>query len=341
MIQKNWQELIKPQKLNVNYLDTKLRNAEIIVDPLERGFGITLGNALRRILLSSLQGSSITSFKIDGVLHEFSAIPGVREDVTDVVLNLKELAVRSFSESPVKVHLKVKGPCVVTAKDIVCSSEVEFLDPDAIICHLDEDSNLEMTFTIENGKGYVPANYTESDEESSEIGLIKIDALYSPIKSVQYNVEPTRVGQQTDFDKLILKIETNGSVRPDDAVAFAARILNDQLKSFITFEDPEDKEEDSKDKDLPFNRHLLRKVDEMELSVRSANCLKNEDIFYIGDLVQKTESEMLKTPNFGRKSLNEIRDVLSQLGLGFGMTVVGWPPEDIDELAKKVEEPYT
>jgi DNA-directed RNA polymerase subunit alpha len=341
VIQKNWQELIKPQKLNVNYLDTKLRNAEIIVDPLERGFGITLGNALRRILLSSLQGASITSFKIDGVLHEFSAIPGVREDVTDVVLNLKELSVRSSSETPVKVHLKVDGPCVVTAKDITCSSEIEFLDPDAIICHLEDDCSLDMTFTIENGKGYVPANYTESEEETTEIGLIKIDALYSPIKAVQYNVEPTRVGQQTDFDKLILKIETNGAIRPDDAVAYAARILQDQLKSFITFDEPEEDEDDKEDNDLPFNRHLLRKVDEMELSVRSANCLKNEDIFYIGDLVQKTESEMLKTPNFGRKSLNEIRDVLSQLGLGFGMAVVGWPPEDIDELAKKVEEPYS
>jgi DNA-directed RNA polymerase subunit alpha len=338
VIQKNWNDLIKPQSLNVNYLDPKLRQAEIIVDPLERGFGLTLGNALRRILLSSLQGSAITSFKVDGVLHEFTTIPGVREDVTDVVLNLKALTVKSTAEHPRKVQIKVDGPCVVTAKDIQCSADVEFLDPDAIICHLDDESQFHIEMTVENGKGYVPAIHDH--EEDGPIGLIRIDALYSPIKSVQYSVHPTRVGQQTDYDKLVLKVETDGSMRPDDAVAYAARILHDQLRPFITFEEPDSDARKAKEDELPFNRDLLRKVDEMELSVRSANCLKNENIFYIGDLVQKTEGEMLKTPNFGRKSLNEIRDVLSQLGLGFGMSVTGWPPENIDELAKKIEEPY-
>ncbi|MBY0282248.1 MAG: DNA-directed RNA polymerase subunit alpha [Alphaproteobacteria bacterium] len=339
MIEKNWQSLIKTYKLNVQYLDPELREADIVAEPLERGFGMTLGNALRRILLSSLQSAAITSVKIDGVLHEFSAIPGVMEDVTDIILNLKTIGVRLNSEIPKKVRISVVGPKVVKAKDIQATSEVDILDPEVVICTLDEGSTLNMEMTIQSGKGYVPAN--QHVYEDKPIGVIPIDSIFSPVKRVVYKVEQTRVGQRTDYDKLTMRVVTDGSMKPDDAVAYAARILQDQLQQFINFDEPRAAEKrDSKD-ELPFNRNLLKKVDELELSVRSANCLKNENIFYIGDLVQKSESDMLKTPNFGRKSLNEIKEVLAQMGLGFGMAIQNWPPENIDELARSLEDPYS
>jgi DNA-directed RNA polymerase subunit alpha len=338
VIQRNWQELIKPPKLEVVSGARPDRQATIIAEPLERGFGVTLGNALRRILLSSLQGAAVTAAQIDGVLHEFSTIAGVREDVTDIVLNLKALAIRSHSDAPKRMYLKVRGPAVVTAGMIECGHDVEIMDRDQLICHLDQDAELSMEMTVRVGRGYVPASANKS--EDAPIGLIAVDAIYSPVRKVAYRVDHARVGQVTDYDKLTLQIETDGSVGPEDALALAARILQDQLQMFINFEEPRAASAGDMKPELPFNPHLLRKVDELELSVRSANCLKNDNIVYIGDLVQKTEAEMLRTPNFGRKSLNEIKEVLGQMGLGLGMEVAGWPPDNIEELARKIEEPY-
>lgn len=338
MLQKNWQALIKPGKIGVNYLDQQLREAEVVAEPLERGYATTMGNALRRILLSSLQGAAITSVKVDGVLHEFSTIPGVREDMTDIVLNLKNVAVRLHSETSKTIRLNVVGPKVVTAGDIQCPTEVEVLEPETVICTLDDGAKLNMEFTVESGKGYVPAS--QFSQAQSTIGHIYIDAIFTPIRKVNFRVEQTRVGQRTDYEKLILKVQTNGAMRADDAVALAARILQDQFQPFINFEEPRAAEATKRDEEQPFNRNLLRRVEELELSVRSANCLKNENILYIGDLVQKSENEMLKTPNFGRKSLNEIKEVLANMGLSLGMTIANWPPENIEELAKKLDDPY-
>ena len=338
MIEKNWKELIKPAKLSVQHDEKELFKATIVAEPIERGFGVTIGNALRRILLSSLQGSSITSIQIQGVLHEFSSLPGVREDVTDMILNIKGIKVRMDVEGPKKIHMNVKGPLKVTAGDIEEVTNIEIMNPDHEICTLDEGASLSIEFTVENGKGYVPAGANQMEDKP--IGLIPIDAIFSPIVQVSYNVDNARVGQQTDFDKLLLTVKTDGSVAPEDAVAFAARIMQDQMQNFINFEEPEEEEEIPEVDDLPFNKNLLRKVDELELSVRSANCLKNDNIVYIGDLVLRTEPEMLRTPNFGRKSLNEIREVLKSMELELGMMIEDWPPENIEELAKKIEDPF-
>lgn len=338
MIEKNWQVLIKSCKLDVQYVDASMREAIVVAEPLERGFGSTLGNALRRVLLSSLQGSSFVSVKIDGVLHEFSSIPGVREDVTDIILNVKSIGVKLHSDLAKKVRISVKGPKVVTAADIEVSSGVEILDPDAFICNVDDGATFNMELAVNSGKGYVPAVYSPEDERV--VGVIPIDALFSPVKRVLYKVEQTRVGQRTDYDKLTMTVTTDGSIKPDDAVAFAARIIIDQMQQFINFEEPKLAHANREKDVLPFNKNLLRKVEELELSVRSANCLKNENINYIGDLVQKSENDMLKTPNFGRKSLNEIKDVLSQMGIGLGMAVPNWPPENIEDLAKSLDDPY-
>ncbi|MEO3435021.1 DNA-directed RNA polymerase subunit alpha [Inquilinus sp. CAU 1745] len=338
MISNNWQILIKPTALDIQTSDDPQRKATIVAEPLERGFGLTLGNALRRILLSSLQGAAVTSIQIDGVLHEFSSIPGVREDVTDIVLNVKALALRMHAEGPKKMRLHAEGPGPVTAGQIITGSDIEVMDPDLVICTLDDGARLNLEMTVALGKGYVPA--VNNRPEDAPIGLIPVDALYSPVRKVSYKVENTRVGQVTDYDKLSLTVETNGAVTPDDAVALAARILQDQLRLFVNFEEPQAERREESSDDVPFNKNLLRKVDELELSVRSANCLKNDNIVYIGDLVQKTEAEMLRTPNFGRKSLNEIKEVLSQMGLHLGMEITNWPPENIEDLAKKLEEPY-
>ncbi|MBM3536733.1 MAG: DNA-directed RNA polymerase subunit alpha [Alphaproteobacteria bacterium] len=338
MLQKNWKELIKPEKLDVEPGDDPKREATIVAEPLERGFGLTLGNALRRVLLSSLQGAAITSIKIDGVLHEFSSIPGVREDVTDIVLNVKAVAVRMHGDGPKRIYLKATGPGEVTAGQIETGHDIEIMNPEHVICTLDDGAKLNMEMTVETGKGYVPgANNRAAD---APIGLIPVDALFSPVRKVSYKIENTRVGQVTDYDKLSMRLETNGAVTPEDAVALAARILQDQLQLFINFEEPQAHVAEEARGELPFNKNLLLKVDELELSVRSANCLKNDNIIYIGDLVQKTEAEMLRTPNFGRKSLNEIKEVLAQMGLHLGMQIANWPPENIEELAKKLEEPY-
>ena len=347
MFQKNWQELIKPQKLRIDTAGQDAgRFATIIAEPLERGFGLTLGNALRRVLLSSLQGAAITSIKIENVLHEFSSLAGVREDVTDIVLNVKQIALRMQGEGPKRLQLSATGPAEVTAGDIAVTGDIEVMNKDLVICHLDEGATFNMELTADTGKGYVPA--VSNRPVDAPIGLIPVDSLYSPVRQVSYKVDNARIGQELDYDKLNLTIETDGTVTPEDAVAYAARILQDQLSLFVHFEDiapvgaspmigvaaaPAEEGDTNQ-----LNRYLLKKVDELELSVRSANCLKNDNIIYIGDLVQKTEAEMLRTPNFGRKSLNEIKEVLSSMGLRLGMDIPGWPPENIEEMAKKLEQ---
>ncbi len=338
MIQKNWQELIKPTKLDVQPGVDATRTATIVAEPLERGFGLTLGNALRRVLLSSLQGAAVTSVQIDGVLHEFSAIPGVREDVTDIVLNIKSLDIRLSAEGPKRITLKASGPAEVKAAAIDTGADVEIMNTDLVICHLDKGAKLNMELTVENGKGYVAASQSRSEE--SPIGMIPVDAVFSPVRKVSYKVDNSRVGQVTDHDKLSLELTTSGVVSPEDAIALAARILQDQLGLFINFDEPQMTRTEEQEEELPFNRNLLRKVDELELSVRSANCLKNDNIIYIGDLVQKTDAEMLRTPNFGRKSLNEIKEVLGHMNLHLGMQIPEWPPENIEDMAKRLDEPF-
>ncbi len=312
------------------------RKARIIAEPLERGFGVTLGNSIRRVLLSSLQGAAVTAIQIDGVVHEFSSLEGVREDVVDIVLNIKQLALRMHADGPKRMTLRAEGPGPVTAGQIEAPSDIEILNKDHVLMTLDEGASVRIELTVQGGKGYVPAE--RNRPEDAPIGLIAVDALYSPVRKVAYRVEPTRQGQSLDYDKLILEVETNGAVSPVDAVAYAARILQDQLQLFITFDEPKKKTEGEAKPELPFNPALLKKVDELELSVRSANCLKNDNIVYIGDLIQKTEGEMLRTPNFGRKSLNEIKEVLTGMGLHLGMDVPNWPPENIEDLAKKFED---
>jgi DNA-directed RNA polymerase subunit alpha len=334
LIAKNWRELIKPSK--VNFKEQNNKKAEIVIEPLERGFGLTLGNALRRILLSSLQGAAVTGIRINGVLHEFSSIQGIKEDVTDIIINIKSLNIISHTADRKVLRLKATGPKTVTAADIEDIADVEIFNKSQHICTLDAGAELDMELIVETGKGYMPAN--QNKPEDAPAGHIAIDALYSPVEKVSYKVEQARVGQVTDYDKLIFTVETNGTVKPEDAIAYAAKILQDQLQVFINFEEVEEEVEEKDE--LPFNKNLLKKVDELELSVRSANCLKNENIVYIGDLVRKTEGEMLRTPNFGRKSLNEIKEVLTDMGLRFGMEVDNWPPENIEELAKKYEDPF-
>lgn len=340
MIQKNWLELIKPEKLATKsdkYRDPK-RFGTLVAEPLERGFGMTLGNALRRVLLSSLQGAAVVGIKVQGVLHEFSTIPGVREDVVNIVLNIKQIAIRSHTDQPKTMTLSAKGPIEVTAGMISAGSDLEIINPDLVLCTLDAGAELKMELLVQSGKGYRPAAANRPEE--APIGLIPVDSIFSPVRRVAYNVENTRVGQITDYDRLTMEVETNGTVTPEDALAYAARILQDQLAVFVNFVDPDATATVQQQDDLPFNRNLLRKVDELELSVRSANCLKNDNIIYIGDLVQKSENDMLRTPNFGRKSLNEIKEVLTQMGLNLGMDIPQWPPENIEELAKKLEDQF-
>ena len=332
---KNWKAMIKPTKLDIQLSEDKTK-AKIIAEPLEKGYGLTLGNSLRRILLSSIRGSAVTAVQIDGVLHEFTSIKGVREDVTDIVLNIKSLALKAQTEVPKKLVLDVKGPGEIKANKITESSDIEILNPDLIICNLDENTKFHMELTVNSGKGYVSAELNKP--EDPPLGLIAIDALFSPVKKVSYSISTAREGKALDYDKLTMEIETNGSISAEDAVAYAARIFQDQLSMFINFNDPKEVITQEKATEPEFNRNLLRKVDELELSVRSMNCLKNDNIIYIGDLVQKTEGEMLRTPNFGRKSLNEIKEVLSGMSLYLGMEIPNWPPDNIAEMSKKLEE---
>ena len=323
---KNWKDLIKPKKVDVEFYDRNSNYGKFVCEPLERGFGLTLGNALRRILLSSLQGASIVSVKIEGVLHELTTIPGVLEDVSDVVLNLKEVRLKMHSAQPRTVRIDVSGPHKVTAADIITDHQVEVLNKDKHIATLARGGNLKMEMVVALGKGYVPAEKSPTDEQI--IGEIPIDALFSPIRKVNFVVTNARVGQKTDYDKLTLEVWTDGSLTPQDAVAYAAKILKDQLTIFINFEeDAPSLINAAEEQSSPTqNDNFYRTVDELELSVRSANCLKNANIFYIGELVQKTEGEMLRTKNFGRKSLNEIKEVLTEMGLSLGMKVDGFVP---------------
>ena len=332
---KNWKTLIKPGKLDVNLSDDK-SYAKIVAEPLEKGYGLTLGNSLRRILLSSIRGTAVTAIQIDGVLHEFTSIKGVREDVTDIVLNVKSLALKSNSEGPKKLILDAKGPGIIKASNITPVNEIEILNPDLVICNLDENTNFHMEMTVGNGKGYVSADLNKPEEPP--LGLIPIDSLFSPVKKVSYSVSTAREGKALDYDKLTMEVETNGSISAEDALAYSARIFQDQLSMFVNFDEPQEVTISESPKEPEFNRNLLRKVDELELSVRSMNCLKNDNIIYIGDLVQKSEGEMLRTPNFGRKSLNEIKEILNGMSLYLGMEIPNWPPENIAELSKKLEE---
>jgi DNA-directed RNA polymerase subunit alpha len=330
-MQKSWKDLIRPKRLEVEKETLTRFYGKFTAEPFERGFGITIGNSLRRILLSSLQGGAITSLKIDGVLHEFSSIPGIKEDITEIILNLKEVRLKLHTEGPKTIRVKAEGPKVVKAGDIGTGDAVEILNPDHYIATLSKDGKLSMEMVVKTGKGYVSAE--RNKEEGQPIGTVPVDAIFSPIKKVNYTVTNARVGQITDYDKLILEVWTDGSLTPEEAVAHSAKILKDQLSIFITFEEEEEEvsyPEDEEEKEA-FNENLLRSVDELELSVRSANCLKHANIKLIGDLVQRTEAEILATKNFGRKSLNEIKELLTEMGLSLGMKLGNWPPKKSEE----------
>ena len=330
-MQKSWKDLIRPKRLEVEKETLTPTYGKFTAEPFERGFGITIGNSLRRILLSSLQGGAITSLKVDGVLHEFSTIPGTKEDITEIILNLKEVRLKLHTEGPKTIRVKAEGPKVLKAGDILTGDAVEILNPDHYIATLSRDGKLSMEMVVKMGRGYVPAE--RNKEEGQPIGTIPMDSIFSPIKKVNYAVTNARVGQITDYDKLILEVWTDGSLNPEEAVAHSAKILKDQLSIFITFEEEEEEmsyPEDEVEKEA-FNENLLRSVDELELSVRSANCLKHANIKLIGDLVQKTEAEILATKNFGRKSLNEIKEILTEMGLSLGMKLDNWPPKKSEE----------
>jgi len=323
---KNWRGLIKPRGLEVDRDSLSENFGRFFAKPLERGFGVTIGNSLRRILLSSLQGVAITTVRIDGVMHEFSSLPDVQEDVTDIILNLKEVRFKMYVDGPKTVTIDKKGPGPVTAADIQVDDTVEVLNPNQHIATLGKEGRFKAEFKLEFGKGYASSESVKREELAA--GMIPLDSFFSPVRKVNYTVSHARVGQRTDYDNLELEVHTDGSVRPEDAVAYASKILKDQLSIFINFDESLEPEVSEpvveKEKN---NENLYRTVDELELSVRSANCLQNAGIRYIGELVQKTEAEMLKTKNFGRKSLNEIKEILTEMGLGFGIKVEGFDPE--------------
>lgn len=336
---KNWRDLIKPKRLQVESDSLTDTYGKFTAEPFERGFGTTMGNSLRRVLLSSLQGAAIVSVRIKGVLHEFSTIPGVTEDVTDIILNLKGVRLNLHSQDSRNIRIVKKGAGQITAGDIITDANVEILNPDHHIATCGKDADLEMEMVVSMGKGYVPAE--RNRDEKAPVGTIPIDAIFSPIKKVNFAVTNARVGQITDYDKLALELFTDGSVRPDDAVAYAAKIVKEQLQIFINFDEeqaePPETEEETETRKI--NDNLYRSVEELELSVRSANCLKNANIRLIGDLVQKSEAEMLKTQNFGRKSLNEIKDILAEMGLSLGMKLENFPdPEYLKMIEKSREE---
>lgn len=333
-VAKNWRDLIKPKALDVDKETLSQTYGKFVARPLERGFGITMGNALRRVLLSSLQGAAVTALKIDGVLHEFTAIPDVTEDVTEIILNLKEVKFRMLGTDQATVLINKDGPGEVYASDIITGEQVEVLNPEQVIATLGKGAKFKAEILVRRGRSYVTAEGNKADE--LPVGWIPVDSFFSPVKKVNYTVTQSRVGQRTDFDKLTLEVWTDGSVFPEDAVALSAKVLKDQLTVFLNFvEEPEPVEIKAEEGRPQFNPNLYRTVDELELSVRSANCLQNANIKYIYELVQKTEAEMLKTKNFGRKSLNEIKDILVEMGLSLGMKLDGFvvpaiPPKPID-----------
>ena len=333
-IAKNWRELIRPRGLE-SQEEASGTYWRFSCEPLERGFGVTLGNALRRVLLSSLQGAAITSVRINGVLHEFSTIPGVIEDVSEMVLNLKEVRLRLHGEGPKLLRVRKKGGGILTAADLVSEdSAVDVVNPEHKIATLADDTDLEMELSVGSGKGYVPAEKNKTEDMA--IGTIPIDAIFSPVSKINYTVTPARVGRETDFDRLNFEIWTDGTVPPADAVAYAAKILKEQLAIFINFEEPVEAPQLPSEEPRPLNPNLFKSVDELELSVRSANCLQNANIRYIGELVQRSEAEMLKTKNFGRKSLNEIKDVLGTMAHELGMTLDNFPDrQEIERMRER------
>ncbi len=326
-LQKNWRDLIRPKNMVVDRDTLSATYGKFVAEPLERGYGVTLGNSLRRVLLSSLQGASFVSVRIDGASHEFQSVPDVKEDVTDIILNLKEVDLKILGGGDGKtVRLEIQGPKEVKAGDILHDESIVVLNPEQHICTVAEGGTFKADLVIKRGRGYVPA--TQFRQEGQPVGTLPMDALFSPIVKVNYNVTHARVGQQTDYDKLSLEVWTNGAVTPEDAVGIAAKIMKEQVSIFINFNEeiePELPEPEIKEERV--NENLLRSVDELELSVRSANCLQNANIKFIGDLVQKSESEMLKTKNFGRKSLKEIKEILHEMGLSLGMKLENWPPK--------------
>jgi DNA-directed RNA polymerase subunit alpha len=325
---KFWREMIKPKGFEVDRETLREDYAKFIIRPLERGFGVTLGNSLRRILLSSMMGSAITAVKFEGVLHEFTTITDVLEDVTDIILNLKQVRFRQYTSDSLTLKISKKGPGKVTAADIVTSDKIEVLNPEEHIATLGSNANFNAEIIVDFGRGYVP---TENKEKEFPVGYIGVDALYSPISKVNYSVSNARVGQRTDYDALTLEVWTDGSLKPEEAVALSSKIMKEQLQIFLTFDETMEPSEEARDSSSPtLNENLFRSVDDLELSVRSANCLKNANIRYIGELVVRSEAEMLKTKNFGRKSLNEIKEILSEMGLGLGMKIEGWPPPGWD-----------
>ena len=334
---KNWRKIIRPKGLEFDKDELTATYGKFVVRPLERGFGITMGNSLRRILLSSLQGAAVTSVKFDGVLHEFTTVPGVKEDVTDIILNLKQLRIKlSDSESSV-IHVDAKGERVITGKDLVTSEKVQILNPDLHIATLSPEAKLKADLTVRMGKGYVAAEQNKRPDDP--LSTIPVDSIHSPILRCNYNVTNARVGQRTDYDRLTMEIWTDGSVRPDDALAFAAKIMKEQVQVFINFDElPEPTEEELREDGPQLNENLYRRVDELELSVRSANCLQNANIKYIGELCQKSEAEMLKTKNFGRKSLNEIKEILTSMGLSLGMKIEHFNVTDAEKFRPKEVE---
>lgn len=326
MIERNWRDLIKPKVLDVEQESLTPTYGKFVARPLERGFGLTLGNSLRRIMLSSLQGAAVTAVKFEGVLHEFTSIPDVSEDVAEIILNLKEVRFKLYAEESI-VTISKNGPGVVKASDIVCSDQVEVLNPEQHIANVGQGGSLKVEIKVSMGRGYRQAE--ENKTEEMPLGWVPIDSFFSPIRRVNYSVTQSRVGQRTDFDKLSMEVWTDGSVRPEDAVSLGSKILKDQLTVFLNFEEEPEQEVQKEEETKPqWNPNLMRSVDELELSVRSANCLQNTDIKYIYELVQKTEMEMLKTKNFGRKSLNEIKEILSNMGLSLGMKLDGFTPPE-------------
>ena len=336
---RHWTDLIKPKQLEVDEKTLTSTYGKFYAEPFERGFGQTIGNSLRRILLSSLMGASIVAVRMKGILHEFSTIPGVTEDVTDIILNLKEVRLRLNDGEQHTLKVEAKGPATVLAKDITGSANVEILNPEQKIATLSRDAKLDMELVAKLGRGYVPAE--RNREEGAPVDTVFIDAIFSPVQKVNFTVTNARLGQRTDYDRVVFEVVTDGSVKPDDAMAYAAKILQDQLSIFVNFQDEPQQERRDDRPSIPLNDNLFRSVDELEFSVRSQNCLQNADIKYIGELVQKSEQEMLKTKNFGHKSLNEIKEILREMGLELGMKIDHFPPREEIESRRRADEKET
>lgn len=333
---RNWRDLIKPREIEIDERTQTETYAKFECEPLERGFGITVGNALRRILLSSIMGTAVTKIKAEGALHEFTSLPDVKEDVTDIILNVKELRLKSHVDEPRTLTVDFEGPGQVTGGDLETDGQIEVLNPEHVIATVSDGGDLQMELLVERGRGYVPAEQNKSEDDS--IGAVPVDALFSPITKVNYKITNARVGQRTDYDKLTLEVWTDGTVAPEDAVAYASKIIKEQVSVFINFDEDIEPEYEEEEEEPEFDDELLKPIDELELSVRSYNCLQGAGITHVGDLIQRTEAELLKTKNFGRKSLKEIKDILEEMELELGTALENWPPSDLKEDADEDEE---